>query len=161
MDKSIYSRMICAMRGEGTEFSPGAETSQTGLGAYPCRMRLGIVTQRVPLKIKVAGIEQPTQSLRINERLVKGAEWKARLTSPKSTYSGLNGSISGPVECPGGFGSPKLSTVTGGTLQSTGTEMEETLLEQLEIGLQVGDQVLLLTEDDQVFFVLMKVVQAV
>lgn len=161
MDRSIYSRMISVMRREGSEVTPGGETSQAGLGAAPCRMRLGIVTQQVPLKIKVAGIEQPTQALRINERLIKGAKWKARLTSPDSTYNGLNGSLSGPVECAGGLGSPQLSTVTGGTLHSTETSMEQTVLEQLEIDLQTGDQVLLLTEDDQIFFILMKVVQAV
>lgn len=161
MNRSIYSRMISVMRGEGSEVTPGGETSQAGLGAAPCRMRLGIVTQQVPLKIKVAGIEQPTQALRINERLVKGAKWKARLTSLDSKYNGLTGSLSGPVACAGGLGSPKLSTVTGGTLHSTETSMEQTVLEQLEIDLQAGDQVLLLTEDDQVFYILMKVVQAV
>lgn len=35
------------------------------------------------------------------------------------------------------------------------------LLEQLEIDLEVGDEVLLLTEDDQVFYIIMKVVDAV
>ena len=161
MDGNCYSRLVSVMRGEAGEASGSGETAQAGLGAAPCRMRLGIVSQRVPLKIKVAGIEQPTEVLRINERLVKGGKWKVHIKSPDSTYSGLTGQLSGPVACSGGYGSPRLSSVTGGTLHSTGTELKEAVLEQLEIDLEVGDQVLLLTEDDQVFYILMKVVRAV
>lgn len=161
MDGNPYSLLAAAIRGESSETSKTGETSLTGLGAAPAKMRMGIVTQRVPLKIKVAGVEQPTEVLKINERLIKGDKQTVCLTGSDSTYSGVTGSLSGPVSCPGGFGNPKLSTVTGGTLKSTGTKMEKVTLEQLEIDLQVGDQVLLLTEDDQIFFILMKVVDAV
>lgn len=156
-----YARMLEVLRGESSEASKTGETIHAGLGARPAKMRLGEVTQQVPLRIKVMGIEQPTEVLRINERLVKGATWKAKVTSPNSDYNGLTGTLSGPVNCSGGHGSPKLGEVTGGNIHSTDTTIDEAVMEQLEIDLEVGDQVLLLTEDDQVFFIMMKVVRAV
>lgn len=158
MDGNPYSRFVAVVRGESETAAPAGSV---GLGAAPARMRLGIVTQREPLKIRVAGIEQPTQALRINERLVKGDRWTVRLSGQNAAQNGLSVKLTGAVDCPGGCGSPQLSSVAGGSLQSAEISMERVTLEQLKIDLAVGDQVLLLTEDDQIFFILMKVVQAV
>ncbi|HIT31688.1 MAG TPA: hypothetical protein IAC25_02475 [Candidatus Enterenecus stercoripullorum] len=123
--------------------------------------------QKVPLTITVAGVEQPTQALKINERLTRDAEWKVQVTSPDSDYNELSGSLAGPVTCPGGHGSPVLGQVTGGQIQSKDTIIGKdtpsgmATVKQLEVDLDVGDQVLLLTEDDQIFYILMKVVDAV
>ena len=164
MDGNPYARMVAVIRGESSEQTPTSESKPAGLGANPCKMRLGKVTQRVPLKISVAGIEQPTEVLYINERLVKGAKWKMQITSPDSDYKGLTGELSGPVDC-SGEGSPQLGTVTDGQLHSTDTAIGKpdamATTEQLEIDLEVNDQVLLLTEDDQTFYIIMKVVKAV
>ena len=167
MDGNPYARMLAVMREEGGESAAGGETRAAGLGAAPCKMRLGKVTQRKPLKINVMGVEQPTQVLRINERLTDGAKWKVTIKSPDSDYKDLNGQLEGSVECPGGQGSPELGQVTGGRLHSGDTVIgkdspgAEAQVEQTEVDLEVWDQVLLLTEDDQVFYILMKVVDAV
>lgn len=167
MDRDPYTRMVAVIRGETSEKSTTGETQPAGLGANPCKMRLGKVTQRVPLKITVAGIEQPTEVLKINERLTRNAKWKVQITSPDSDYKGLTGQLSGPVKCSHEGCSPGLDKVTAGELHSTDTtigkdtEASRATVEQLEIDLEVGDQVLLLTEDDQIFYILMKVVDAV
>ena len=125
------------------------------------KMRLGRVTSRVPLKVVVAGIEQPTETLKINERLVKGAIWKTKTTSPNSDYNRITGPIEGPVTTPHGRSTGALEKFTDGEVHSADTTIDEGTVEQLELDLEVGDQVLLLTEDDQVFYILMKVVNAV
>lgn len=164
MSGDAYSRIVAVMRGESAEQTRTGETDYAGLGAAPVKMRLGVVTQQMPLKIKVAGIEQPTEALRINERLTKGAKWKVQIKSTDSDYRGLSGALSGPVNCSGEGCAPQLGQVTGGQLHSTdttiGTEENKAETEQLELDLEEGDQVLLLTEDDQIFFILMKVVDA-
>lgn len=161
MDGNAYSRIVRVIRNETEEQSKTGETDYAGLGASPLKARLGTVTQRVPLKIKVAGVELPTEVLRINERLTKGAKWKEKITSPKSDYTGLSGSLSGPVACSGDGCNPQLSSVTAGDIHSTDTTVDEAEVEQLEVDLDVDDQVLLVTEDDQIFYIVMKVVKAV
>ena len=137
------------------------ETAAAGLGAVPAKMRLGIVTQREPLKLRVMGVEQPTQALRINERLTCGAKRRVKVTSSHGRMEGLQGTLDGPISCSGGQGNPNLGRVTGGKLTSNDLEVDKATEEQLELDLDVDDQVLLLTEDDQLFYVLMKVVKAV
>lgn len=159
MDGNPYARIVSLIQGSAGRETPEGEYS--GLGAVPVRMRLGKVTQRVPLKVAVAGIEQPTEALRVNERLVKDAKWTVKLKSPRSDYRDLSGKLAGPVDCSGGQGAPKLGTVTGGQLHSGDTLIDEGEVTQLEIDLEVEDKVLLLTEDDQIFYILCKVVQAV
>lgn len=161
MDGNAYSRILQTVRGETKRPAATQEDLQSGLGAADMKVRLGIVTQRAPLKISVAGIEQPTEVLRINERLTEGAKRKVKITSHKSDYKSLSGTLSGPITCPGGHGAPQLGTVDGGELSSKDTTIDEATEEQLEIDLEVGDQVLVLTEDDQVFYIMCKVVKAV
>lgn len=167
MDRDPYTRLVSVMRAESSEQTTTGETASAGLGANPCKMRLGKVTQRAPLKISVAGTEQPTEVLRINERLTRSAKWKVQISSPDSNYNRLTGQLSGPVSCGGEGCNPQLGSVTDGTLRSTDTVIGKdtaagmATVEQLEIDLEVGDQVLLLTEDDQMFYIMMKVVDAV
>lgn len=165
MDGNPYARMLSVIRSESADNAEHSGGTQGGLGTLPCRMRLGRVTQRVPLKVSVAGLEQPTEALRINERLTSDAEWKVKITSKDSDYRALSGVLSGPISCGGEGCSPQLGQVTGGQLHSEdariGSEDSPAVTKQLEIDLDVDDLVLLLTEDDQLFFIVMKVVNAV
>lgn len=160
-DGDPYIRFVALSRGLSADAMPAGDSQQAGLGAAPARMRLGKVLQRVPLKVRVAGLEQPASALRINERLVKGAKWKTKTISPSSDYNGLSGSISGPVTTPHGASTGALERISGSQLHSPDTTIDEATVEQLEIDLEVGDEVLLLTEDDQVFYIVMKAVKAV
>lgn len=159
MDGNPYAGLIALIREQASDASPAGDSRQAGLGAAPARMRLGRVIQPVPLVVRVAGHAQPASALRINERLTKGAKWKTRTTSPSSDYNGLTGPISGPVSTPHGIGA--LIELTDGQVHADDTTIDEATVEQLEIDLETGDEVLLLTEDDQVFYIIMKVVKAV
>lgn len=178
-DGNPYARMVAVIRGESVEHSASrsgaqdaqaaGETDQTGLGAGPVKMRLGRVTSRKPLKVKVAGIEQPAEALRINERLTKGAKWKTKITAPvdvlddparrpSATFfgpTGVYGPVTGPVSPSG-----TLTAINNGSLNVDNVIIDQTEHEQLEIDLEVGDRVLMLTEDDQMFYIIMKVVDA-
>ena len=101
----------------------------------------------------------PMAAGRAVERLAKGAWWETKTTSPDSDYNALTGPISGPVNTPAGQGS--LISLRAGQVHSGDTTIDLARVEQLEIDLEVGDRVLLLTEDDQVFYIVMKVVNAV
>lgn len=152
MDGDPCAALVALMRAQGAQ-------DGGGLGAAPVRMRLGRVTGTAPLTVNVAGTTMPPSALRVNERLVKGAKWKARLTSPSSDFKGLTGPVSGPVSTPEGQGS--LIELTGGSVHSSDITIGEAVVEQLELDLEAGDEVLLLTPDDQVFYIIMKVVKAV
>ena len=154
MDGDPFASMVALMRAQG-----GEDSAQAGLGAAPARMRLGRVVSAAPLSVSVAGLVQPAGALRVNERLVKGARWRARITSPSGGFKGLSGPISGPVSTPHGQGS--LSQLTGGEVHSTDAVLDEAQVEQLELDLAAGDEVLLLTQDDQIFYIIMKVARAV
>lgn len=159
METDPYAGLMALMRGQGADANPAGDSAQAGTGAAPARMRLGEVVSREPLAVRVAGAPQPAEALRINERLVKGAKWKTRTTSPSSDYRALSGPIEGPVSTPHGTGA--LSSLTGGQVHSGDTVIDEAEVEQLEIDLEAGDTVLLLTEDDQIFYIIMKVAEAV
>ena len=159
MDGDPYAGLVALIRGQSADTTPAGDSAQAGTGAAPARMRLGEVVSKEPLKVKVAGLIQPTEVLKINERLVKGAKWKTKTTSPNSDYNILTGPISGPVQGVHGIGA--LIELTDGYVHSEDTTIDEATVEQLELDLEVGDEVLLLTEDDQVFYIIMKVVDAV
>lgn len=158
-DGDPYARFLAIGQAQAADAGPAGDSQQAGLGAAPARMRLGEVLTTAPLTVRVAGIPQPTKVLRINERLVKGARWKTKTTSSNSDYNGLTGPVSGPVSTPHGTGA--LVELTAGQLHSTDTTIDEAVVEQLELDLEAGDEVLLLTEDDQMFYIIMKVVDAV
>lgn len=159
MDGNPYARWVALTRGQSADTNPAGDSVQAGLGAAPARMRLGQVVSTVPLTVRVAGLIQPPSALKINERLVKGAKWSTKTTSPNSQYNGLTGPISGPVSTPHGTGA--LIELTDGTVHSPDTTIDQATVEQLALDLEVDDQVLLLTEDDQIFYIVMKVVDAV
>ena len=159
VDGNPYAALAALTWGQGREDGEGGASAQAGLGAVSVRLRLGRVVTAAPLTVQVAGTVQPPSALKLNERLVRGARWRVRLTSPSGDFSGLNGPVSGPVTTPHGAGS--LMELTGGTLHSTGVAMDEAEAEQLELDLAAGDEVLLLTQDDQVFYIVMKAVNAV
>lgn len=174
-----YARMVAVMRGEAGEHSASrsglsgdqaaGETNQAGLGAGPVKMRLGTVVQRKPLEIMVAGTRQPAEVFKINERLTKGAKWKTKITAPVDVLedparrpsasffgpTGVYGPVTGPVSPSG-----TLTAINNGSLKVDDVIIDQTEHEQLEIDLEEGDTVLLLTEDDQIFYILMKVVDA-
>ena len=159
MDGNPYAQLLALTREQAADAGPAGDSQQAGLGAVPVRMRLGEVLTREPLTVKVAGLRQPTSVLKINERLVKGAKWRTKTTSPNSDIKDFTGPIAGPVQGVHGIGS--LIEFTGGQVHIPDTVIDEATVEQLEIDLEVGDQVLLFTEDDQVFYIAMKVVDAV
>ena len=161
MDSNPYARWVGLTREQSADANPAGDSAQAGLGAAPARMRLGEVVSTVPLSVRVAGLVQPASALKINERLVKGAKWAAKTTSPDSQYNGVTGPISGPVTTPHGMSTGALEQLTGGQVHSTDTTIDQATVEQLALDLEVGDQVLLLTEDDQIFYIVMKVVDAV
>lgn len=161
MDGDPYAGLIALMRSQGEDANPAGDSQQAGMGAAPARMRLGTVVSTAPLKVRTAGLVQPPSALRINERLVKGARWKTKTTSPNSDIKDFTGPISGPVQLPPTHGIGALIEFTGGEVHLPDTTIDEATVEQLELDLDPGDTVLLLTEDDQVFYILMKVVNAV
>lgn len=161
MDGNPYARWVELIRGQSADAGPAGDSAHAGLGAAPARMRLGRVVSTLPLTVRVAGCVQPAGALKINERLVKGAKWKAKITSPDSQYNGLTGPISGPVTTPHGASTGALERLTDGQVHSTDTTIGQATVEQLSLDLEEGDEVLLLTEDDQVFYIVMKVVDAV
>lgn len=161
MEGDPYARWVELTRGQSSDAGPAGDSAQAGLGAAPARLRLGRVVSAVPLTVRVAGIVQPTQALRINERLVKGAKWNTKTTSPDSQYNGLTGPIYGPVTTPHGMSTGALEQLTDGQVHSPDTTIGQATVEQLSLDLEEGDEVLLLTEDDQVFYIVMKVVDAV
>lgn len=72
-----YVSLLSLMREQGADSSAAGESAQAGLGAAPCRMRLGRVVSTVPLVVSVSGLKQPTRAVKINERLTKGAKRKS------------------------------------------------------------------------------------
>ena len=158
MDGNPYAGLVALIREQGADANPVGDSAKAGLGAAPARMRLGTVVSTAPLKVRAAGLVQPPSALRINERLVKGARWKTRTTSPNSDIKDFTGPISGPVQGVHGIGS--LIEFTGGEVHLPDTVIDEATVEQLELDLAVGDTVLLLTEDDQEYYIVMKVVGA-
>ena len=174
-----YARMVGVIRGEAAEQTESGETDTAGLGAGPVKMRIGRVYQRKPLIVIVAGIKQPAEVFKINERLTRGARRKVQLRSPvrisedepkSPTDAGstpamvqdkLTGTLEGPVKCPGGHGKPELDQVTDGHIENEKVDIYQAEEEQLELDLEKDDLVLLLTEDDQVFYIICKVVSAV
>lgn len=110
---------------------------QAGARDASLRLRLGTVRAAEPLKVDVAGTDQESARFYIADRLLKGHR---ETVSP-------SGSLSVSASCP--FGSHSGAGVGGGTLVVT---LQEPVL-------RPGDLVLLLTEDDQTFYLIDKVVR--
>ena len=126
-----YSRIYEAMRKAGGE----------GAQAGRLRLRLGTVRAVSPLSVEVAGTEQEAERFYICRRLVRGHTEKIQLTGGAGGFTAN--------------GSSHSVSIDSGTVQIT--RLTATLEEPV---LQAGDLVLLLTDDDQTFYLIDKVVQA-
>ena len=114
----------------------------------PAHLRLGTVLTAEPLKVDVAGTIQEAERFYISHRLVKDHQELLELDC-----SGVNGNLSIQASC--GYGSHSSMSVSSGTLNTP-----RCLAAQAEPVLKAGDEVLLLTEDDQTFYLMDKVVKA-
>ncbi len=126
-----YSRIYEAMRKAGGE----------GAQAGRLRLRLGKVKAVSPLSVEVAGTEQEAARFYVCRRLLAGHKEKISLSGGEGGFTANGGSHGVSVD--------------PGTVQLT--QLTRTLEEP---ALQAGDLVLLLTEDDQTFYLIDKVVQA-
>ena len=114
----------------------------------PIHLLRGAVLSADPLKVEVAGTIQEVERFYISHRLVQGHQELLELAC-----TGVNGSLSIQASC--GYGSHSSMSVHSGTLSTphcTATQAEPVL--------KPGDEVLLLTEDDQTFYLIDKVVKA-
>ena len=139
MREDPYSEMIGLMREAGGPKGP----------VGPAHLRLGTVVSADPLAVDVAGTPQEAARFYISHRLVKEHQELLRLdcADVAELYSL---SVSCPISAHGG--SPASSSGTLYTPRCVATQAEPVL--------KPGDEVLLLTEDDQIFFVIDKVVKA-
>ena len=112
----------------------GGEGAQAGR----LRLRLGTVRAVSPLSVEVAGTDQESERFYICHRLARG---HTERVSPE-------GALTIYASCP--IGSHTSADIYSGDLTVTLTESP----------LRVGDMVLLLTDDDQTFYLIDKVVQA-
>ena len=108
-------------------------------------VRQGMVLSARPLSIKVGGLPIPLDGscVWVNESLVQEHREKLSLEEPA-------GSLEGQGSCSDG-GTVSGYTVTGGQVETTARLVEPLL--------QAGDQVVLLSEDDQQFYLVCKVVR--
>lgn len=132
MDQDPYSRFVDLGRRMAADPPLNLEETSAKEEGAAVRLRVGKVKSVKPLTVNAAGLTLPTESLRVNERLTKGAKWRVKLKSKQ----------------------PDFRSSTSGTV-------EDAEAEQLELDLEKDDRVLLLTQDDQIFYIVMKVVDAV
>lgn len=126
-----YDRIYETMR------KAGGEEARAGR----LRLRLGTVTAVSPLSVEVAGTEQEAERFYISCRLLAGHTENIKLTGGAGGFTANSGSHGVSVD--------------PGTVRLT--QLVQTLEEP---ALQAGDQVLLLTDDDQTFYLIDKVVRA-
>ena len=141
MQGDVYSEFVDMMR--------TAHLDPYGLG--PLHLRRGPVLGLDPLKIDVAGTPQEAERFFICHRLLKGHQETLDL---KCTEVSARFSLTASCPCPDGGHSGSAASANDGTLtaKAVATVAEPVLKE--------GDIVLLLTEDDQTFYLIDKVVQA-
>lgn len=139
MKEDPYSGLVSLMQEAGRPKGP----------VGPAHLRLGTVVSADPLAVDVAGTPQEAARFYISHRLVKEHQELLRLdcTDVAEQYA-----LS--VSCP-------ISAHSGAPASSSGTlYTPHCVATQAEPVLKPGDEVLLLTEDDQIFFVIDKVVKA-
>lgn len=141
-----YDTIYSAMR------NAGAQAASEGA----VRLRLGEVLSASPLKLDVAGTVQEAERIRLCHSLTVGSTCRASLRGIGLTA----GDIPGPVTYEEGV-LTQGAKVMEGTLSARSVEVEDLTLTRLELGLKAGDVVLLLTDDDQTFYLIDKVVQAI
>lgn len=126
-----YSRIYEAMR------AAGGEGARSGM----LRLRLGTVRTTSPLSVEVGGTEQEAERFYLCHRLVQGHAERVALSGGSGGFS-ANGGTHGV-------------SIDAGSLGIT--QVTQTLEAPV---LQAGDLVLLLTDDDQTFYLIDKVVRA-
>lgn len=139
MREDPYSGFVRLMQEAGQPKSP----------VGPVHLRLGTVLSADPLAVDVAGTTQEAGRFYISHRLVKEHQELLRLDC-----SGVKEKFTLSVPCP-------VSAHSGHPGSSDGSlYTPHCVAVQAEPVLKTGDEVLLLTEDDQIFFVIDKVVKA-
>lgn len=116
----------------------------------PAHLRLGTVLEADPLRVDVAGTIQEAERFYISHRLVQEHQELLRLDCESVTQR-----FALTAACGLSAHSGSAATGAGGTLNTP-----HCVATQAEPVLKPGDMVLLLTEDDQIFFVIDKVVKA-
>jgi hypothetical protein len=139
MGEDPFSGLYGLMRTAGQEAVPSGNA----------RLRRGTVLSSAPLKIDVAGTAQEAERFWICDRLRKGHSEKVSLAG-----SGTSGSLSVSASC--AYGSHDSMEIKNGTLNIASATAALT-----EPVLKAGDEVLLLTADDQMFYILDRVVRCI
>lgn len=137
MEQDPYSELYHIMRTAGQPDGP----------VGPAHLRQGKVLSVSPLKVDVAGTVQEADRFYISHRLLQGHAEQLDLQC-----SGVSGSLQISASCP--YGAHSSMSVSSGVLAATAAAA------QAEPVLKAGDLVLLLTDDDQVFYLMDKVVKA-
>lgn len=132
---NAYSRIYAAMQSAGKDGQPGA----------PVHIRIGTVLSSDPLAVDVGGTTQEADRFYSSGRLLRGSQENVTLQGEAS------GSFAITAACP--LGSHTDLSIRTGTLS-----LDAATLTRDGPVLQRGDLVLLLTEDDQTFYLLDKVV---
>lgn len=136
MKEDPFSGLYNLMRTAGQEDAP------TGAA----QLRHGKVLTVSPLTIDVAGTVQEAERFYISHRLVSGHAEKLTVSG-----SGVSGALEISASCP--LGSHSSMTISGGTVALNAVATQDGPV------LKAGDEVLLLTADDQTFYILDKVVR--
>ncbi len=145
MQEDPYSGLVSLIREAGAPKSP----------VGPAHLRLGKILSAAPLRLDVSGTIQEGERIYICHRLVK-EHWELLRLDCADTEARFTFSLSCPhIENPHGNHSGDPASFTGGTLTTP-----HCVATQAEPVLKPGDEVLLLTEDDQIFFLIDKVVKA-
>ncbi len=122
----------------------GQEDASTGAA----RLRRGTVRTVSPLTIDVAGTMQEADRFYISHRLTAGHEEKLMVSG-----SGVSGALDISASCP--MGSHDSMSILRGTVTLNAVATQDGPV------LKAGDEVLLMTADDQTFYIIDKVVSCV
>lgn len=130
MRENAYSEIVGLMREAGAPGGPGE----------PVRLRLGTVLSAEPLRVDVAGTTQEGARFHVSRRLLAGYGETVTLRGGRGGFSANGGTH-------------------GVSLDAETLAVNETRMTLAEPALRAGDAVLLLTEDDQTFYLVDKVVK--
>lgn len=140
MKEDAYSGLASLIREAGQPSGP----------VGPVHLRLGTVLSAAPLKVDVAGTTQEAERIYISHRLVQ-EHWELL----RLDCTGVNQNFSLSSACPISAHGGSAASGANGTLYTP-----HCVATQAEPVLKPGDEVLLLTEDDQWFYLIDKVVKA-
>jgi len=138
MNEDPYSGLVSLIQEAGQPKGP----------VGPAHLRLGKVLSVDPLKVDVAGTTQEAERIYISHRLVQEHQELLRLACTDVTAD-----LSIFAAC--GMGAHSHMDIYSGTWDTP-----HCVATQAEPVLKPEDEVLLLTEDDQIFFLIDKVVKA-